>query len=55
MQNRVLRATVSLVFILAIAAPLIAVAWLGMAAFADPSALGWMTQTVLPIYLLNSV
>ncbi len=55
MQNRELHATVSLVFILAIAAPLIAVAWLGMAAFADPSALGWMTQTVLPIYLLNSV
>jgi iron(III) transport system permease protein len=55
MQNRALRTTVSLVFILAIAAPLIAVAWLGMAAFADPSALSWMAQTVLPIYLFNSV
>lgn len=35
--------------------PLLAVLAIGLSAIGEPSALDWLSQTVLPLYLVNSL
>ena len=55
MKQRRLQSAISALFVLAIALPLLAVGALGLGALRDASALTWMAQTVLPVYLINSI
>ncbi|MEY2776330.1 MAG: iron transport system permease [Pseudomonadota bacterium] len=55
MSRQALLATLCVVFVVAIAMPLLAVVAIGLKAWADWSALASMVQSVLPTYLLNSL
>ncbi|MEY3969105.1 MAG: hypothetical protein RL617_118 [Pseudomonadota bacterium] len=55
MPQRLLLTLGSALFIAMIGLPLLAVLAIGLSAIGEPSALDWLSQTVLPLYLVNSL